>query len=310
MSKEYTIAFYNVENLFDPINDPSTDDNDFLPNSRKRWTAKRYTHKLYKLSKAIASIGQTDDPPVIVGLAEVENKKVLKDLVSQKELKPFQYSFIHFNSPDERGIDVALLYQKKSVAITSAEPYAVDLTDDHGVKDYSRDILKIALRLADEQIHILVNHWSSRREGAEETEYKRVVAAQKVNGITTQITENYPNAKIIVMGDFNDNPHSKSIQILENGSQLYNPFETVWTPSKGSLNYKFKWLMFDQILLSHNFLDINQTGLKFRNADVANDAELSQYHGKFKGQPFRTYVGKKYFGGYSDHFPVYVRLYA
>tara|TARA_R110002111_G_scaffold82729_2_gene130210 strand:+ start:9212 stop:10165 length:954 start_codon:yes stop_codon:yes gene_type:complete len=306
----YTVAFYNIENLFDVENDPLTNDDDFLPTSAKRWTPKRYKNKLKKLGTVISKIGEedTESAPTIVGLAEVENKKVLSDLVRSKNLIKEGYSFVHYDSADERGIDVALLYKSDIFKVENSEVFSVYLQTEFGEQDYTRDILLVQGVLNNEPLHIIVNHWSSRREGEKETEFKRLAASNKVNSIIKTIKKEDPNIKIIVMGDFNDNPNNDSIALMEKESELYNPFKTVWSQYKGSLSYNFQWNLFDQILFSTNFFDTNNSTLNFDIADVFNTKILTQYHGKYKGQPFRTYVGKKYKGGYSDHFPVYIQF--
>lgn len=309
-SETYTIAFYNIENLFDIENDPLTNDDDFLPTSAKRWTIKRYQNKLMKLGTVISKIGdeETEGAPAIIGLAEVENQKVLMDLVRSKDLIDEDYSFVHYDSMDERGIDVALLYKRDVFSVKNSETFSVYLENEIGLQDYTRDILLVQGQLHNEPINIIVNHWSSRREGEKETEFKRLASANKVNAIIKRLKDEDNNAKIIVMGDFNDNPDDGSMSLLENESNLYNPFKTVWSREKGSLNHNFNWNLFDQILFSTNFFDIKNTNLNFSRADVFNTKFLTQYHGKYKGQPFRTYVGKKYKGGYSDHFPVYIEF--
>ena len=309
-SETYTIAFYNIENLFDIENDPFTNDDDFLPTSAKRWTIKRYQNKLMKLGTVISKIGdeETEGAPAIIGLAEVENQKVLMDLVRSKDLIDEDYSFVHYDSMDERGIDVALLYKRDVFSVENSETFSVYLENEIGLQDYTRDILLVQGQLHSEPINIIVNHWSSRREGEKETEFKRLASANKVNAIIKRLKGEDINAKIIVMGDFNDNPDDGSMSLLENESNLYNPFKTVWSREKGSLNHNFNWNLFDQILFSTNFFDIKNTNLNFSRADVFNTKFLTQYHGKYKGQPFRTYVGKKYKGGYSDHFPVYIEF--
>ncbi len=306
----YTIAFYNIENLFDIENDPHTDDDDFLPTSAKRWTSKRYQNKLRKLGAVISKIGEENAElaPIIIGLAEVENKQVLSDLVRSKNLIEEKYSYIHYDSLDERGIDVALLYKSDVFEITNSETFSVYLQNELGERDYTRDILLVQGILNDEKINIIVNHWSSRREGEKETEFKRIAAAKKVNDIITKIEKEHMNSKTIVMGDFNDNPNNDSLLLIEKESALYNPFKTVWSHDNGSLNYDFRWNLFDQILFSNSFFDTTNSNLIFDKAEVFNSKFLTQYHGKYKGQPFRTYVGKKYIGGYSDHFPVYVKF--
>ena len=312
MSKDklYTIAFYNIENLFDTVDDENTNDDDFLPTSKKRWTTKRYENKLRKLGQVISQIGDenTNTPPVIVGLAEVENKRVVEDLINSKYLKSHNYDLVHYDSSDERGIDVALIYNTDVFEVTHSEPFAIYLENENGERDYTRDVLLVTGRLQGEQIHVIVNHWSSRREGEKESEPKRLAGADTVNRITEILKTNYTDPKIIVMGDFNDNPNNNSIRSIEETSQLYNPFKTVLSNEKGSMNYDFEWNLFDQILISTNFFDPKSTSLDFNKADVFNSKFLTQYHGKYKGQPFRTYVGKHYKGGYSDHFPVYIEL--
>lgn len=306
----HTIAFYNIENLFDLENDPFTNDDDFLPTSTKRWTVKRYTNKLRKLAKVISKIGEDsiEESPAIVGLAEVENKKVLQDLIESEGLAGKSYNFVHYDSLDERGVDVALLYKSNLFEVISSETFSVELYTETGERDYTRDILLVHGKLQQNPIYIIVNHWSSRREGEKETEHKRIAAAKVVNTIVNKIKNKDASPKIIIMGDFNDNPEDISIELLESENNLYNPFKTVHSYNKGSLNHDFQWHMFDQILFSHNFFDISNSKLRFVKADVFNPRFLTQYDGKYKGQPFRTYVGKKYKGGYSDHFPVYIQL--
>lgn len=309
-SENFTIAFYNIENLFDVKNDPSTYDDDFTPTSIKRWTPKRYQKKLLKLGTVISQIGEenSEASPAIIGLAEVENKKVLSDLVNSKNLIEQQYSYIHYDSKDERGIDVALLYKSDLFEVTHSETFSVYFEKESGLQDYTRDILLVKGKLNNENINIIVNHWSSRREGTKETEFKRIEAAKVVNSIIKELKTKDIDTKIIVMGDFNDNPNCNSLLLLEKESSLYNPFKTVWSRDNGSLNHHFQWHLFDQILFSTNFLDTSNSKLVFNDAQVFNSKFLTQYTGKYKGQPFRTYSGKKYKGGFSDHFPVFIQL--
>ena len=306
----HTIAFYNIENLFDIKNDPSVNDKDFLPTSTKRWTRKRYEKKLLKIGSVISKIGDEHKKkaPIIVGLAEVENHNVLSDLIISENLKEEAYRFIHFDSPDERGIDVALLYKDEFFEVTNAETFSVYLQKESGEQDYTRDILLVQGLLNNEQVSIIVNHWSSRREGVKETEVKRLAAARVVNKIIKNLKNEDSTTKFIVMGDFNDNPNNDSLALIENESALYNPFKTVWSREKGSLNHRFQWNLFDQILFSTNFFDSKNTNLSFDKADVFNSKFLAQTKGKYKGQPLRTFIGNKYKGGYSDHFPVYINL--
>ena len=304
--RQYTIAFYNLENLFDTINDPQTLDDDFTPSSEKKWTEKRYRKKTKKMGRVISQIGysETTYPPLIVGLAEVENKKVLENLVDSKFLKEKEYDFVHFDSPDERGIDTALLYRKEYFEILHTEAFNLHLLNEEGIKDYTRDILYVKGKLEDETVHILVNHWPSRRKGTDETAYKRIAAAKRNLEIIAGIYEQDPHARILIMGDFNDDPKSESLKTLVT-NEFYNPMELLLTKYSGSLNYKGAWNLFDQIILSHNFLRQHGNNFRFLTAKVFSPEDIREYKGKYKGNPFRTYVGKKYLGGFSDHFPVY-----
>jgi endonuclease/exonuclease/phosphatase family metal-dependent hydrolase len=304
---KHTIAFYNLENLFDLKDDQQTNDNDFLPTSVKKWTYKRYNNKLRKLGFAISNIGlkETDKHPTIIGLAEVENNTVLKDLLTSKHLSGCNYGYVHYDSLDERGIDVALLYDTTCFEVTHSETFRIHLVDDDGTPDYTRDILLVSGALEDEDIHVIVNHWSSRREGEKETEPKRMASSNKVIEIITNLRLKDPNAKIIVVGDFNDDPSSNSIKHLVHQSSLYNAMDTLRSFNRGTTNYNRQWNLFDQIIISTNFFETNLNKLEFDMANIFDEDFLKLFNGKFKGTPFRTYVGKKYKGGYSDHFPVY-----
>ncbi|WP_299181928.1 endonuclease [uncultured Aquimarina sp.] len=306
----HTIAFYNLENLFDTKDDPNTLDDDFLPDSEKKWNKKRYEKKLFKLGTAISNIGfaKTGKAPVILGVAEVENKAVLEDLARTKHLINKNYGVIHYESPDERGIDVGLLYQKEIFTVTNSESIQVLVNNEFGERDFTRDILWVTGTLHNEEIHILVNHWPSRRDGAELTSYKRIAAADKNREIINQITAEDPEAKIIVMGDFNDDPDSESVKKHLVLQDLYNPMERLHTRHRGTLTYKRQWNLFDQIIFSNNFHKYEENTHSFSEANIFDDSFLKIYKGRYKGNPYRTYAGRKYKGGYSDHFPVYICL--
>ncbi len=187
--KLQTIAFYNIENLFDIYNDEHTNDNDFLPTSKKKWTKNRYDRKIYKLASVISKIGFeiSNKTPTIVGLAEVENDSVLRDLIQNEELSTYNYSFVHYDSTDERGIDVALLYNKDEFKVESSETFTIYIETPEGVRDFIRDILLVSGFLDGDPIHVIVNHWPSRRDGDEVTSYKRIIAAKKVLEIISKL---------------------------------------------------------------------------------------------------------------------------
>mgnify|MGYP000229932355 FL=1 len=306
-----TIGFYNVENLFDTIDNPSTADDDFTPKGKKQWTYKKYKIKVKKLGSVISQLGmkRSKYPPAIVGLVEVENAKVVNDLANSSYLRKHHYGYVHHDSPDERGIDVALLYNKIAFELLSSKTYPIFLKDDKGDRDYTRDILKVSGNLHGELIHILVNHWSSRREGTEESEHKRIIAAETLRGIIDTIKAKEMDAKIIIMGDFNDDPNSKSVQEYLVKDDFYNPMESLLDVEKlGTTTYDKKWNLFDQIIFSNNFLEKEEGKLYFKHAEIFNKKWLKIFKGKLKGSPFRTYIGPWYQGGFSDHFPVYAFL--
>lgn len=304
--QHYSIAFYNLENLFDTKDDPKTLDDDFTETADRNWNEKRFRKKNKKIGKVISQLGYSEIgyPPVIIGLAEVENEFVLRELSKSKFLKNKGYQIVHFDSPDERGIDTALLYREKYFEVLEKKAITVYLKSEYGTRDFTRDILYVKGRIGKETLHILVNHWPSRRAGIGESDRKRISAALKNREVIQEIHSNNPNAKIIIMGDYNDGPNSKSIQQLK-GTDFFNPMELLNTKNEGSLNYKGDWYLFDQIIISNNFLRQQGNSFRFIEAKIFNPPELQEYKGKFKGNPFRTFVGKKYLGGTSDHFPVY-----
>ncbi|MCF6166955.1 endonuclease/exonuclease/phosphatase family protein [Lutibacter sp.] len=310
IDQAYTVAFYNLENLFDTINDPKTLDDNFTPKGRKNWNHKRYRNKIRKLGNVVAQLG-TDRSfysPAIVGVVEVENQKVLEDLVTSKNLKKHQYGIVHYDSPDERGIDVALLYKKELFELLHAETFPLYLEDERGNRDYTRDILLVKGNLNGELIYILVNHWPSRRSGEDLTEEKRIKAAELATHITANIISENENAKIIIMGDFNDDPSNTSVKNYLVNNTFYNPMERLINTGNGTLSYKKTWHLFDQIIFSKNFFNNEKEKHSFKYAEVFDRYFLKEWKGKFKGNPFRTYIGKWYQGGFSDHFPVYVYL--
>ena len=309
-NQAYTIAFYNLENLFDTKNDPKTLDDDFTPKGKKNWNNKRYKRKLKKLGGVIAQLGvkRSFHSPAIVGVVEVENQNVLVDLVHSNSLKNQNYGIVHYDSPDERGIDVALLYKKELFELLSSETFPLYLEGTNGDRDYTRDILLVKGKLNGELIHILVNHWPSRRSGSNESEEKRIKAAELAMFIVEKINNETENAKIIIMGDFNDDPSNISVKKHLVNDTFYNPMERLIDTGNGTLSYKRTWHLFDQIIFSKNFFNIEEGKHSFKYAEVFDKHFLKEWKGKYKGNPFRTYIGKWYQGGFSDHFPVYVYL--
>ena len=306
----YTVAFYNLENLFDIYDDENTLDDDFTPKGKKKWDAKRYHRKLKKLSSVISQIGthSSSTAPIIIGLAEVENLQVVTDLVNTVALQKYNYGIVHFDSSDERGIEVALLYQKEYFEFITAESITLYLHENAGERDYTRDVLLVKGNLKGELTHFIVNHWPSRRKGTNETEHKRIKAATLNQEIIAKINQEINDPKIIIMGDFNDDPTSNSIKQHLVTQEFYNPFESILDKGRGSLKYNDDWYLFDQIILSRNFFVKQNDQHVFKQAEIFDEHFLKEWKGKRKGNPFRTYIGKWHQGGFSDHFPVYITL--
>lgn len=309
LNNSFTIAFYNLENLFDTHDDPKTADDDFTPDGKKKWNLKRYNRKVKKMGSVISQIGlrDTGTPPVLIGVVEVENLKVLTDLVETKDLKEHHYGIVHCDSQDERGIDVALLYQKEHFELLSYKTFPLIFINEKGEKDYSRDILLVKGNLKGELTYFIVNHWPSRRKGTEETQPKRIKAATLAREAIENALLETPEASIIVMGDFNDNPNNVSIKEHLMQDDFYNPFEAIFNTGKGTATHDGTWNLFDQIILSNNFFS-KENMLSFKQAEIFEEHFLKSWKGKRKGNPFRTFLGKWHQGGFSDHFPVYIQF--
>jgi predicted extracellular nuclease len=309
---DFTVAFYNVENLFDTVNDPLKDDENYLPESKYHWDKVRYYQKLERLGEVVKQLGDSDGPE-IMGICEVENQKVLKDLIATDQLKKKGFKFIHYDCSDKRGADVGLLYKSSLVKIISSRAISVNTKKD--IKWHTRDVLLVVAKVRTDTLRIFVNHWPSRRGGQLESEGKRITMAKLVKHMVDSIQKKSPQAKIIVLGDFNDDPDNTSIDgILKSRNQLplkkgelYNSFIGVKEEGKGTIKYKGKWNLFDQILISGGLL--NKQSLHY--ADYSKgiySPEWLYYKKNTHYGPFRTYMGSKYLGGYSDHFPVFIKL--
>jgi predicted extracellular nuclease len=309
-----SIAFYNVENLFDTKDDPNKYDEQYTPTSDRRWDDKKYETKLSNLAKVISQIAD-NKAPTFLGLCEIENRAVLEDLVDDPQISANDYGIAHIESPDERGIDVAFLYKKSVFTLKKTKAYQPDLSS---YDDKTRDILYVKGKLTNGEIlHFMINHWPSRGEGRKKSEPKRVSAAETLASIKTEIFEDNPDAKIIVMGDFNDEPSNKSISEILNvaceiddveDNQLFNAFCKLENADKGSYKYRSYWDMLDQIMISKSMIS-DTSGIHFIPNSAAIKAEDWMIQtGKYEGFPLRSYGGKNYLGGYSDHFPVYVEL--
>jgi predicted extracellular nuclease len=310
MLNNFSVAFYNLENLFDTENNKFTLDKDYSPDGDLEWSHDRYRRKIENLSKVISKIGVKNSklPPVFLGVSEVENKTCLSDLINSNKLSPYEYDFVHYNSPDERGIDVAFLYQKKYFELIYSDTFTLFLTDENNSRDYTRDILLISGKLFDEEVFIIINHWPSRINVSKFSDGKRRAAAKLVREIVLNLQKENENPHIIIMGDFNDEPNSNSIKNFLMFDGVFNPMLALKQERKGSVKYNGKWYLFDQIILSNSFLLGRSNQMKFKKAHIFDANFLQEKSGKRKGAPKRTYIGKWHQGGYSDHFPVFVNF--
>ncbi|MHC1707793.1 MAG: endonuclease/exonuclease/phosphatase family protein [Bacteroidales bacterium] len=312
------IGFYNIENLFDTVNDPEINDEEFLPAGKNEWTGPRYIKKLNNLAEVISQIGDeyVKGGPVILGLSETENKKVIEDLINTPPLNKSNYDIVHFDSPDRRGVDVAMIFQKSHFQVINAR--SVRLNHPTNPDWRSRDQLVVTGVLDNETLHIIVNHWPSRSGGENVTAPLRQAAADLSRSIADSLFKIDINAKIIIMGDLNDNPTDISLErnlrakasIEKTGQgELFNPMHKMYKQEGlGSLAYRDSWSLFDQIIVSKALLGEDKSDFKLFKTKVFNRPYLTQKEGAFKGYPNRTYAGGVYRGGYSDHFPVYIFL--
>lgn len=309
----YPIGFYNLENLYHPESTDEKRDKEFSPSGNKAWTMEKYNKKLANMAYAIDQIAKEYNGLVILGVSEIGNRKVLEDLIKTGELASKNIAIEHYDSPDRRGVDVGLLYNPKIFKVTSSHPYPYKNPDN---PDFvTRDQLLVSGTLAGEPLHVIVNHWPSRY-GAKSSE-SREFAATISKHITDSIRNADPNAKVIIMGDLNDDPTDKSVRIVLNAKKnmsdvkpggLYNTMWQFYDKGIGSLAYQGKWNLFDQIIITDNLLGKDRSTLKFWKAEIFNKDFLLQKEGKYKGYPLRTFRSNTFINGYSDHFPTLIYL--
>lgn len=321
----HTIAFYNCENLFDTIRDPSIYDEEWTPDGAQSWTKKKYDKKIDNLTKVMSQIGTDENPnlPTIIGVAEVENRRVLEDLVNASAMKTGNYGIVHYDSPDRRGIDVGLLYNKNHFVPTSTSKrplYIYDqtkknkATGESGKRIYTRDQLLVTGLLDGEEVHFIVNHWPSRTGGEKASSPNREAAAALNVKIIDSLHAINPNAKVITMGDMNDGPYNNSIKKVLNAKGdkkevvakgIFNPMEKMAKDGLGTLAYRDAWDVFDQILVTEPFLTDGYDSWKYWKARIFKKPFMIQSSGQYKGYPLRNSNSEP---GFSDHFPVYIYL--
>ncbi len=307
----YSVAFYNLENLFDTIHDSGKDDYEYLPDAAKEWNTEKYMAKLANMSKVLSQLSRDKvaEGPAAIGVAEVENRRVLDDLVNQPSLKG--YEVVHYEGPDKRGIDCALLYNPQQFEVVSSR-LVPSVPFEGDTVHLTRGFLIVNGKLAGDNVCFIVNHWPSRGAASP----VRVHAARQVKVLADSLLKTDKNLKLIVMGDLNDDPMDESLAALGakkhqqevKAGEFFNPFwEVLEDKGVGTLLYRGKWNLFDQIIVSSSLLNAKK-GLSYAGNEVFLRDYLIQQDGKYKGSPLRTHGGKLWLNGYSDHLPTIIYL--
>ena len=319
----YGVMFYNLENLFDTINNNGNQDYEYSPQGARQWNGTKYWQKQHNMAYAISQMevkGSPAEGPVIVGVSEIENITVLQDLVRQPELKDRRYQIIHHDSPDPRGIDVAFLYNPRFFKVLHVTTQNINkyLSEPKN----TRDQLTVTGILAGEKVSLIINHWPSRRGGEEQSSYLREAAGRMARETMDSLLRDDPNQGIIFMGDLNDDPQNRSCSealgakkeikdCVESGS-CFNPWWNILDKGIGTLGYKGNWNLFDQIIFTDYFLrnydSKDKPTLTFSRAEVLNRKFLRGDEGDRQGYPLRTFSGGVFLNGYSDHFPTMIYL--
>ena len=312
------VAFYNLENLFDTLDTPGVLDEEFTPGAQKQWNSERYWLKIERKAEVLKKLSEEAgvEGASVIGLCEMENRTVLEDLVASEDLKDLDYKIIHYDSPDKRGIDVALLYRTDDFVPENSRAVPLLLLNEEGQRVFTRDQLVVSGRLHGSPIHFIVNHWPARSRGRGGEDF-REQAARLTRSLSDSILAKDRKARIVIMGDFNDDPTDLSMQhflgaALERDSlgdsKLFNATAPLFAEGQGSLKYRGQWNLFDQMVVSKGLLKERFRGYYYHSAHIYGPDYLLQQEGDYAGYTWRTYVGNWYHGGYSDHLPVYLIL--
>lgn len=309
----FRIAFYNLENLYDTFNDTTKNDEQFLPEGDKHWTPDKYKEKQNHMSKVMVAIGGWN-PAAIIGVCEVENRKVLDDLIKNTPLSSLNYQYVHYDSPDARGVDVAMLYRPDDFKVLYSKPFPPNFPEGKR----TRDILYVkGMTSFGDTLHVFINHWPSKFGGEMESEPRRLFVGEFLKHITDSLFKINPRANIVIVGDLNDGPESSSVQEslgakikFDNyvSNALYNlTYNAYKKHGVGSHKFQGEWSIIDNIIVSGSLLDFKNTMYTTPDeAHVFNAPFLLEKDDRNYGyMPFRTYVGFTYHGGFADHLPVY-----
>ena len=328
--QNYVIGFYNLENLFDIYDDPVKNDSEFLPEGKNKWTQAKYEKKLHNMAKVIRSMADNNKRwHTILGISEIENRLVIEDLVSQPEIADANYQIVHYDSPDRRGVDVALLYKPDQFTYLDSESIPFDFNSDIDFSDTdtsyfkTRDILMVHGLIAGEHFAFYVAHLPSRIGGKGGNLRSR--GAEIIYNHSRRMEAKYPGIKIVAMGDMNDNPTDDSMakylhgqEHLENVTpgEFYSPYISMLKAGYGSLCYQGVWSIYDLELVNYNLAHAPDGGLKIQPVTKNHGKEyygvvfkrpwMTTQKGQYKGYPFRTFSNGAFVGGYSDHYPTYI----
>lgn len=322
-TKPYKVVFYNLENFFDTVNDPEVLDDEFTPEGPKKWTQDKYDKKLHNMERVFFDIAAVNkDYPVVIGVSEVENRNVLEDIVATPKLAPANYRIVHHDSPEARGVDVAFFYRADVFKLEGEKAIRTVIPSLPNFK--TRDILTMWGKIDGEDFLFMVAHWPSRLGGKEASEYKRIAVGKQMRSIADSVKQIRPDMKVVLMGDFNDDPTDPSItqglgaklkaKELRKGD-YYAPYASMLKAGYGTLAYGDAWNIFDNIVVTENLVNDAKDKLKIQKApgskfygNIFKRHYMVQKEGQYKGYPLRTYVGNNFQGGYSDHFPVYIYI--
>ena len=321
--KPYKVVFYNLENLFDTINDPNKNDEEYLPEGERKWTTYRYNQKLHNMERVLFDVALQDKNfPAVIGVSEIENRLVLEDLLAQPKLAKANYRIVHFDSPDRRGVDCAFFYRPNQFQLEGSEAHRISFP---GRPNFlTRDLVAMWGKIEGEPFYFIVSHWPSRLGGKERSQYARDFVAAKCKHICDSVRTVNPNTKVVIMGDFNDDATDASvvevlgakgnIKKLE-ANDMFNPFNAMLKAGYGTLAYRDSWNLFDNIVVSENLATGSTGALKIQKKEGAKfygniftAPYMIQKEGQYKNYPLRSFVGSNFQNGYSDHFPVYIYI--
>lgn len=331
-NRNYIVGFYNLENLFDIYDDPAKNDGEFLPEGKNKWTQEKYDKKIHNMAQVIAAMAKDNGRfHTILGISEIENRLVIEDLVADPQIAEANYQIVHYDGPDRRGVDVALLYKpdqftyldSESIPFTFGETEVeITLSQEEQERFRTRDILMVHGLIDGEHFAFYVMHLPSRIGGKGGDLRSR--GAEICYNHAQAMMEKYPGIKIAAMGDMNDDPFDESMAKWLHGREsledvgkadFFNPFLSMIKAGYGSLCYQYIWSIYDQILVNSNLALAPDGGLKIsplvKNTyygRVFKKPFMTQQKGQYKGQPFRTFSGGAFIGGYSDHYPTYILI--